>query len=296
MTGNRSVLSGWRAYLYVLPILVLSGLFLYYCIGFTVYTSFHSWNGIDTDMKFIGLDNYIKLFDDKSYHIALRNNLIFFVFTVGVQAALGLLLAVLLRAKLKGNSIFRSIYFIPTIMAPIIIAAIFRIIMDTNFGSLNEGLRAIGLDFLAVSWLGDPKYALMSIIIVNIFEWMGFSMTLYYSALLAIPDEIYESAKIDGSGFWRTLFKITVPLVGGTTSTLVILGIVGSLKTFDIVSLLTGGGPGRSTEFLTTYVYKKAIGEFNGGMSAAAGVTILIIALVLAVLQIQFTNRQQRDL
>ncbi|OBR68409.1 sugar ABC transporter permease [Paenibacillus oryzae] len=296
MTGNRSVLSGWRAYLYVLPILVLSGLFLYYCIGFTVYTSFHSWNGIDTDMKFIGLDNYIKLFDDKSYHIALRNNLIFFVFTVGVQAALGLLLAVLLRAKLKGNSIFRSIYFIPTIMAPIIIAAIFRIIMDTNFGSLNEGLRAIGLDFLAVSWLGDPKYALMSIIIVNIFEWMGFSMTLYYSALLAIPDEIYESAKIDGSGFWRTLFKITVPLVGGTTSTLVILGIVGSLKTFDIVSLLTGGGPGRSTEFLTTYVYKKAIEEFNGGMSAAAGVTILIIALVLAVLQIQFTNRQQRDL
>ncbi len=296
MTGNRSVLSGWRAYLYVLPILVLSGLFLYYCIGFTVYTSFHSWNGIDTDMKFIGLDNYIKLFDDKSYHIALRNNLIFFVFTVGVQAALGLLLAVLLRAKLKGSSIFRSIYFIPTIMAPIIIAAIFRIIMDTNFGSLNEGLRAIGLDFLAVSWLGDPKYALMSIIIVNIFEWMGFSMTLYYSALLAIPDEIYESAKIDGSGFWRTLFKITVPLVGGTTSTLVILGIVGSLKTFDIVSLLTGGGPGRSTEFLTTYVYKKAIEEFNGGMSAAAGVTILIIALVLAVLQIQFTNRQQRDL
>ncbi|WP_270168746.1 carbohydrate ABC transporter permease [Paenibacillus sp. SYP-B4298] len=296
MTGNRSVLSGWRAYLYVLPILILSGMFLYYCIGFTVYTSFHSWNGIDSDMKFIGLDNYIKLFNDKSYHIALRNNLIFFVFTVGIQAALGLMLAVLLRAKLKGNAIFRSIYFIPTIMAPIIIAAIFRIIMDTNFGSLNEGLRAIGLDFLAVSWLGDPKYALMSIIIVNIFEWMGFSMTLYYSALLAIPDEIYESAKIDGSGFWRTLFKITVPLVGGTTSTLVILGIVGSLKTFDIVSLLTGGGPGRSTEFLTTYVYKKAIEEFNGGMSAAAGVTILIIALVLAILQIQYTNRQQRDL
>jgi len=296
MNGNRSVLSGWRAYLYILPILIVSGLFLYYCIGFTVYTSFHSWNGIDSDMKYIGFDNYIKLFDDKSYHIALRNNLVFFIFTVGIQAALGLMLAILLRAKLRGHSIFRSVYFIPTIMAPIIIAAIFRIIMDTNFGSLNEGLRAIGLDFLAVSWLGDPKYALMSIIIVNIFEWMGFSMTLYYSALLAIPDEIYESAKIDGSGFWRTLFKITVPLVGGTTSTLVILGIVGSLKTFDIVSLLTGGGPGRSTEFLTTYVYKKAIEEFNGGMSAAAGVTILIIALVLAVLQIQYTNRQQRDL
>lgn len=296
MSGQRSVLSGSKAYLYILPIVILSGFFLYYSIGFTVYTSLHQWNGLDADMKFIGLDNYKKLFDDTSYKTALRNNLIFFVFTVFFQAAIGLLLAVLLRAKLFGSGLFKSIFFIPVIMAPIIIAAIFRIIMDTNFGSLNETLRALNLDFLAVSWLGDPKYALMSIILVNIFEWMGFSMTLYYSGLLAIPDEIYESAKMDGSGFWRTLFKITVPLVGGTTSTLVVLGIVGSLKTFDIVSLMTGGGPGRSTEFLTTYVYKKAIEEFNGGMSAAAGVTILVIALVMALIQLQLGNRQQKHL
>ncbi|WP_219835730.1 carbohydrate ABC transporter permease [Paenibacillus sp. R14(2021)] len=296
MSGKRSVLSGGKAYLYILPILLLSGLFLYYSIGFTFYTSFHQWNGIDSHMKYIGFDNYKKLFADKAYLTALRNNLLFFVFTVTIQAALGLLLAVLLRAKLAGSNIFKSIYFIPVIMAPIIIAAIFRIIMDTNFGDLNATLRALHLDFLAVSWLGDPKYALMSIIIVNIFEWMGFSMTLYYSGLLAIPDEIYESAKMDGSGFWRTLFQITIPLVGGTTSTLAVLGIVGSLKTFDIVSLMTGGGPGRSTEFLTTYVYKKAIDEFNGGMSAAAGVTILVIALVMALVQLQLGNRQQRDL
>ena len=295
MSGSRSVLSGGKAYLYILPILILSGIFLYYSIGFTVYTSFHQWNGIDSQMKYIGFDNYKKLFDDSTYHIALKNNLIFLVCTVLIQAALGLLLAVLLRAKLFGNNFFKSIYFIPVVMAPVIIAAIFRIIMDTNFGSLNETLRALHLDFLAVSWLGDPKYALMSVIIVNIFQWMGFSMTMYYSGLLAIPDEIYESAKMDGSGFWRTLFRITVPLVGGTTSTLVVLGIVGSLKTFDIVALLTGGGPGRSTEFLTTYVYKKAIDEFNGGMSAAAGVTILVIAVVLAVVQLRLGNRQQNN-
>lgn len=283
-------------YLYVLPIVVISGIFLYYSIGFTIYTSFHEWNGLDSNMKFVGIQNYIDLFTGRVLYTALKNNLIFFIFTVGIQAALGLLLAVLLRAKLFGHTIFKAIFFMPVIMAPIIIAAIFRIIMDTNLGSLNAMLKMLGLDFLAVSWLGDPKYALMSIIIVNIFEWMGFSMILYYSGLLTIPEEMYESAKLDGSGFWNTLFKITVPMLRGTTSTLIVLGILGSLKTFDIVVMLTGGGPGRSTEFLTTFLYKRALEEYNGGSAAAIGIVILCIALAMAIIQIKFYEKSQKEM
>lgn len=295
MIESKSLGAKIASYLYILPIVIVSGIFLYYSIGFTFYTSFHEWNGISSDMTFIGFDNYRKLWTDETFYIALRNNLIFFVATVGIQAALGLLFAVLLRAKLFGHSFFRSVFFLPTVMAPIIIAAIFRIIMDANFGSLNEGLRALHLDFLAVSWLGDPKYALLSVIIVNIFGWMGFSMMLFHAGLLAIPDDLYEAARIDGSGFWNTLFTITIPMVKGTTSSLLILGIVGSLKTFDIVALMTGGGPGRSTEFLTTFLYKKSIDEFNGGLSAATGVSVLLIALVLAVVQLKLYDREQKN-
>jgi raffinose/stachyose/melibiose transport system permease protein len=247
-------------------------------------------------MKFVGFQNYIDLFTDRVLYISLLNNLMFLICTVGIQAGLGLLIAILLRSKPLFVNLFKSVFFMPVVMAPVIIAAIFRIIMDFNVGSLNTMLRFLKLDFLAVAWLGDPRFALLSIIIVNIFEWMGFSMLIYYSGLLAIPNEIYESAKIDGSGFWNTLFRITIPMLKGTTSTLFVLGIVGSLKTFDIVVMLTGGGPGRSTEFLTTFLYKRSIEEFNGGSAAAIGVVILAVALFMSLIQIRYYEKTQKEI
>ncbi len=282
--------------MYIAPLVICSGIFLYYSIGFTIHTSFQEWNGIDSVMNFVGLQNYRDLFTDRVLYIALLNNLIFLFYTVGIQAGLGLLIAILLRSKPLFVNLFKSVFFLPVVMAPVIIAAIFRIIMDFNVGSLNMMLRFLKLDFLAVAWLGDPRFALLSIIIVNIFEWMGFSMLIYYSGLLAIPNDIYESAKIDGSGFWNTLFKITLPMLKGTTSTLFVLGIVGSLKTFDIVVMLTGGGPGRSTEFLTTFLYKRSIEEFNGGSAAAIGVVILALALLMSIVQIRYYEKTQKEI
>ncbi len=282
--------------MYIAPLVICSGIFLYYSIGFTIHTSFQEWNGIDSVMNFVGLQNYRDLFTDRVLYISLWNNLIFLFCTVGLQAGLGLLIAILLRSKPLLVNLFKSVFFMPVVMAPVIIAAIFRIIMDFNVGSLNTMLRFLKLDFLAVAWLGDPRFALLSIIIVNIFEWMGFSMLIYYSGLLAIPNDIYESAKIDGSGFWNTLFKITIPMLKGTTSTLFVLGIVGSLKTFDIVVMLTGGGPGRSTEFLTTFLYKRSIEEFNGGSAAAIGVVILALALLMSIIQIRYYEKTQKEI
>jgi len=283
-------------YFLITPIVVLSGLIIYYGVAFNFFVSFQKWNGISPDMKFIGFKNFIDLFSGRVLYIALRNNLIFLLFAVGIQAGLGLLIAVLLRTKPAFSGIFKSIFFFPVVMAPVVIASIFRIIMDPNLGSLNLILKVLHLDFLAVSWLGDPRIALFSIIIVNIFEWMGFSMIIYYAGLLTIPNELYEAAKIDGSGFWTTLFKITIPMLRGSTTTLIVLGIVGSLKTFDIVVMLTGGGPGYSTEFMTTFLYKRALNEYNGGSAAAIGVIILILALIMSVIQIKYYNRQIKDI
>lgn len=299
-TGSGTVSSkSWRArivpYLYVLPLLIVSGAFIYYCIGFTVVTSFMDWDGISSDMEFAGLKNFIKLLRPGSvFWTALKNNLIFMVVTVVVQAALGLILAVILKEKLPGSGIFKAIFFMPIAMAPVIIASIFRLIMDPNVGALNQALKAMHLDFLALQWLADPKVALFSICAVNIFEWMGFSMIIYYAGLMSIPDDVYEAAKIDGAGFWNTLFRITIPMLNSTTNTLILLGIVGSLKTFDIVIQLTGGGPGRSTEFLNTYLYKVGIQEFNGGLSSAIGVMILIIAVILSLVQMAINSRNNK--
>ena len=288
--GNRAT-----PYLLLLPILLVSGVVLYYCLGFTGVMSFYEWDGISSEKTWIGLDNYFETFTDSTFRIALKNTLVFFAVTVFLQAAIGLLLAVLLKERFPGNLFFKGIFFLPVIMAPVVLSTIFRMILDTNIGALNTLLRSIGLDKLAVSWLGNPKYALFSIIAVNIYNWMGFSMMTYYAGLMSIDEQIYESAKLDGAGFFRTLFSITLPMLKGTTASLILLGIVGSLKTFDIVFLLTGGGPGRSTEFLTTFLYRKAFDEYSGGQAAAIGMIILTIALVLAIIQNKGYEKSQLE-
>ena len=283
-TGKKS----WIAYLYILTMIVLSFVLVYYCIIDTVVVSFTDWDGMTDVFHFVALKNYIKMFKDHVFWTSVVNNLIFFVGTVFIQALLGFVLAVLLKKKLPGSNVFKAIYFMPIAMATSIITAIFRIIMDPTNGALNQFLRAIHLNGFAVNWLGDPKIALVSVIIVNIFQWMGFSMITYYAGLMSLPDDVYEAAKIDGAGFWRTTFSVTLPMLKGTTNVLIILGIVGSLKTFDIVKLLTGGGPGRSTTVMNTYLYEKAFKDFNAGGAASIGVAILIIAMVMSFLQVKF--------
>lgn len=277
----------WAAYLYILPMLLLSFALVYYCIINTVMVSFTDWDEMSGTYNIVGFQNYAKMLTDKVFWKSVTNNIIFFVGTVFIQAGLGFLLAVLLKMKLPGSNLFKAVYFMPIAMATSIITAVFKIIMDPTNGALNQFLRAIHLDGLAMSWLGDTKIALFSVIVVNIFQWMGFSMITYYAGLMSLPEDVYEAAKIDGAGFWRTLVSVTFPMVKGTTNVLIVLGIVGSLKTFDLVKLLTAGGPGRTTTVMNTYLYEKAFNDFNAGGAASIGVAILVIAMIMSFLQIK---------
>lgn len=280
---NNNVL----AYLYILPLMVFSFVLVYYCIVNTIAVSFTDWDGMSAEFAIVGFKNYVEMVHDPVFWTAVVNNIVFFFGTVFVQAVIGFILAVLLKQKLPGSNLFKAVYFMPIAMATSIITAIFKIIMDPTNGALNQFLRAIHLDSLAMSWLGDPKVAMFSVILVNIFQWMGFSMITYYASLMSLPDDVYEAAKIDGAGFWRTTLSVTFPMVKGTTNVLIILGIVGSLKTFDIVKLLTAGGPGRTTTVMNTYLYEKAFNNFDAGGAASIGVAILIIAMVMSFLQIK---------
>lgn len=282
----------WAPYLYVLPIVVLAGGLLYYTIGFAVYASLTDWNGL-TKMDFIGLANYVELFQDRTFYIALRNTAIFMVGSVVLQAVLGLLIAVIAKERIPGSNFFKAVFFLPIAMAPAIIATVFKFMFEANYGSLNETLRAVGLlgEGEIIQWLG-ADLGVLSIIVIGVFSWMGFSMMVYYAGLMSIPDELYEAAEIDGAGWWRRLFSITIPSLRGTTSVLITLGIVGSLKTFDIVWLTTQGGPGVSTNLLSTFLYQERLNR-EAGYSSAIGVFILITAFVLAVVQIRLSNREK---
>jgi raffinose/stachyose/melibiose transport system permease protein len=280
-----------QPYLFVLPVTLLAGVLIYYAIGFTAWASFTDWNGL-TEMNFIGFGNYVELYHDPLFWTALRNTLVFLVATIAIQAALGLLIAVIAKERLRGSSFFKAIFFLPIAMAPAIIATVFKYMLEANYGSINETLRALGVidQGTVIQWLG-ADLGVWSIVFINVFQWMGFSMMIYYAALMSIPEELYEAAEIDGAGWWRRLRSITIPSLRGTTSVLIILGIVGALKTFDIVWLTTGGGPGGSTHFLSTLLYEERSNR-EAGYSSAIGMVILVIAFGLAMVQIKLANRE----
>lgn len=282
----------WTPYLYVAPVVLIAGVLLYFTIGFAVYASMTDWNGL-TSMEFIALDNYVQLFQDRTFHTALRNTLIYMVGTVSLQAILGLLIAVIAKEKLAGSNAFKALFFLPIAMAPAIVATVFKYIFEANYGALNQTLRALGLldESDVIQWLG-ADLGPYSMVIIGVFSWMGFSMMVYFAGLMSIPEELYEAAELDGAGWWRRLGSITIPSLRGTTSVLITLGIIGSLKTFDIVWLTTQGGPGVSTHLLSTFLYQERQNR-EAGYSSAIGVFILIAAFILAVVQIRLSNREK---
>jgi len=282
----------WTPFLYIAPLVVLAGGLLYYSIGFAAYASLTDWNGL-TSMDFVGLANYVELFRDRTFYIALRNTAVFMVGSVLLQAVLGLLVAVIAKERIAGSNFFKAVFFLPIAMAPAIIATVFKFMLEGNYGSVNQTLRTLGLlgEGENIQWLG-AELGVLSIIVIGVFSWMGFSMMVYFAGLMSIPDDLYEAAELDGAGWWRRLFSITIPSLRGTTSVLITLGIVGSLKTFDIVWLTTQGGPGVSTNLLSTFLYQERQNR-EAGYSSAIGMVILVAAFLLAVVQIRLSNREK---
>ncbi|MDK8351862.1 sugar ABC transporter permease, partial [Gleimia europaea] len=217
---------------------------------------------------------------------------IFMVVTVFIQAFLGLVVAVICAERLPGSNFFKAVFFLPISMAPAIVSTVFKYMLETNYGTLNEALRSLGLlgEGEVIQWLG-ADLGLWSIVAINVFQWMGFSMMIYFAGIMQIPAELFEAAELDGAGWWKRLFHVVIPSLRGVTATLIVLGIVGSLKTFDIVWLTTAGGPGVSTQFLTTFLYMERANR-QAGYASAIGTVLLVIALVLSVAQMVWARRK----
>lgn len=253
--------------------MVLPGL-----MGF--YLSFTDWNRYSSEINFIGLQNFALIFSKQNYWHSITNTIIFTVVTIVLKTVVALLLALLLTKGLKRFfSFYRVIIYLPAIIPMIVVGIVFRSILHPTTGVLNEFLRWIGLDFLTQRWLTNPDIALYSVILVDTWKGVGFIMVILIAGLQVIPPEYYEAAQIDGANPWDEFWKITLPLLMPTLTVTTVLNLLYGLKVFDIVWVLTNGGPGYATETVYTVVFK----EFSKGRY---GVSTALSTLLFAIMAI----------
>jgi len=285
-------------YLFILPIVILFLTFIIYPLVYNFLISLYKWNGVSKSKDFVGIKNYFLFLTNPVFYRILKNFLIFGLSTILVQAFFGLVFASLILRRLPLSNMYRVIFYIPVIATPAIVGNIFSKILETNRGYLNETLRALHLDFLTQQWLADPKWALACITVINIWQWTGYSMLLYYANMLNIPSEIYEAATIDGAGETRQFFRITFPLLRSSHFSLFVLGALGALKCFDLPYVLTKGGPNYATEFFSTYIYKKSFDLFQQGQSSAIVMVMFVLAVVITAAQMKLytMNDKNREL
>lgn len=282
-------------YLFILPIFILFLTFIVYPIIYNITTSFCNWNGIDIDKEFIGFANYKTVISDPIIFKVLLNFMIFAIGTIVIQAVLGMFFASFFMNKIRFSSVYRILFYLPAVVTPTIIGQVFSKFFETNRGYLNTLLRSLNLDFLCQPWLGSPKFALGCIIFVNIWQWTGYSMLLYYADMLNISSDIYEAARIDGAGKMKQFTKITFPLLRGTHYTLFILGMLGALKCYDLVYILTDGGPNYATETFSTYIQRLTFELFKQGQASATVVVMFAMAMVITVLQLKLYYRSDKE-
>lgn len=274
-------------------------------IGFLVFTfipviislvlSFTKWNFMEgwRAIKFNGLDNYIRLFSDDWFLTSYKNNIIFTVVTVPCLIALGLVTAVMINKYIWGGGILRIMFFIPYIASVVAVCAVWMVLLQPSFGPINQILQTIGIKN-PPKWLADFKWSLPSIMIIYIWQQLGYYAIVFLAGLKGISEEVYEAAKIDGASPIRQFFSVTVPLVSPTTFFLTIMGIIGSFKVFDQISVLTQGGPGNSSSVMAYYVYRTAFEYFDMGYANTLAWALFLLVFLVTLsqwkLQSKFTN------
>lgn len=280
--ANNDTLAG---YLFLLPMLLLTGVLTIIPIIMSFFISFTDWNFIGgfSDVNFIWFDNYKEVLTSPDFGRALLHNLALLII-IPIILLIALVLAVLINNVTYFKSFFKVVYFMPFISSFVAVAVLWRVLFHPETGPINGFLRSVGIDN-PPGWLADPNFALIAVMIIMIWASIGFNMILYMAGLQNISAEIYEAADIDGASKIKQFFRLTLPLLSPTTFFLLITGIVGSFKAFDLIIVLTGGGPAGSTHVIVSYLYEMAFINLNSGVASAIGIILLIILLLITLVQ-----------
>jgi multiple sugar transport system permease protein len=269
-------------YLFVAPLILGLIIFTYGPVLVAFALSFTKGDYISIP-KWIGLDNYRALLEDKLFWKSLVNTLYYVAGVVPASMVLSLLLAMAMNQKLRGIVLFRTIFFLPTISSSVAISLMWLWIYNPEFGVLNFLLRQIGIK--GPAWLSSTTWAMPAVIIMAVWRGLGYSMLIYLAGLQGIPDVYYEAAAIDGAGRWAKFWHITVPLLSPTTFMLLILSIIGAFQVFEYTYVMTGGGPVYSTLTMVLYVYNNAFRDFQMGYASALAYILFFILLILTIIQ-----------
>ncbi|MFF4617848.1 carbohydrate ABC transporter permease [Nonomuraea jabiensis] len=280
---------------WVLPALVLVGVFVYLPLVQNLQFSTLKWDIYRGSQEYVGLDNYAKLVDDPVFWSSLGNNALYAVVSIVFQVFGALLLAALIESigSERWRRGLRAVYFIPSAISLTVAGLLFYFVYEPNLGPLNHALKAVGLGQLAQAWLGQESTAMPAIIAMSQWQGFGYSTLLFAVAIQRIPSEIYGAAAIDGVGPIRRFVHVTVPLVREMTGLMAIVTISGAFQVFNEVMVMTAGGPNNSTQVLGTWLYRSGFVRNNFGYAAAVATVLFVITLGIAVAQLWVTRRRR---
>jgi raffinose/stachyose/melibiose transport system permease protein len=285
----------WRTWVWVLPAVVLLGVFVYYPIVDNIRLSFYSWSAFSPRAAFVGFDNYTTAFGDAVFRRALLNNVLYAVISIVFQVGGALVLAAVLEEvvhdRLRG--ILRTIYFIPATISITVAGILFSFLYNPQVGLLNRALGAVGLGSLQQDWLGNPHTSIFAVIGMSQWQSIGYTAVLFIVAIQRIPKELYEAARVDGASGVRTFFSITIPLLREMTTLVMILTLSGAFLVFNEVVVMTGGGPSNSSQVLGTWLYQNAFLQDDMGYAAAIATVIFVITFAISAAQIIYTRRRR---
>jgi len=297
---------GWRhanrrgdlsaAALALAPAIVLFALFNIYPLVYSGYLSIMEWDGFSPDKEYVGLDNYEALYESPMFRNALE---VTFKYTVGVTVlgvALSLSIAVLLNAGIRGQNLYRLVYFLPVVTSTVAAAVVWRYLMSPGTGYADVLLRDLGITPPSPSWLRNPTWALRIVILVGVWKRLGFNIVIYLAGLQNIPQDYYEAATVDGAGSWGRFRHVTIPLIAPITLLLVIMSVIDSFLIFDVVYVMTDGGPVGTTEVAGLLLYRQAFRYFNLGTASAMGWVIFAIIFVITLVQWRFFGTREARL
>lgn len=284
----------WREYLIfvalVAPNFVLLAVFSYWPVIYNGYLSLTDWNMISPVKNFVGLDNYAELITGSEFHEVLQTTAYFMVGIVGGSLVLGMAVALLLNKALRGRGLVRTMVFAPHILSGAAVGLAWVFIFDPNYGVSRVLFSAFGKG--SPSWLTDSGWALLAVMIVYLWKNVGFAAIVYLAGLQNLPAELYESASLDGASAWAKFRKLTLPLLSPVTFFLMITTIISSFQAFDVIAVMTGGGPGGATTIISWFVYEKGFSDFQAGPAGAGAIVMFAILLVVTLLQTRFVERK----
>ncbi len=285
----RQMRKNWTAYLFLAPGLLHFVIFTVFAVSFAFYISFHRWNIIQPDKPFVGIDNYLRLFQDPRFLRAVTNTLTFLV-GVPLNLAFGLAVALLLNTKVRGQAIYRTLFYIPVVTPLVVSSIIWKWVYQGDYGLLNYYLLKFGLITHKIVWLANPDLALPALIIMGIWAGTGTPMVIYLAGLQSIPQEMYDAAMVDGANSWQRLLYITIPLLRPTTFFLFVTNIIYTFQIFTEVYIMTNGGPLNRTTTIGYYLYVSAFRELDMGYATAMAFVLFAMIFGFTLLQWKFTR------